>query len=216
MLSSNKRLCVAAAVMTLLAASVANGASLSADITASTLPDVTLVEVQPLNFGTTMYVTANGTCTMNASIPGESAQMQYEDDGGATATNFGKLSGTGCINSTGTPGIYRIEGAAGINVTITINGLSPGTDFAFTPAGCIVTYNGAGGGVSSGDTCDSFVVGANISKLLPGNSEESAGGPGHTQAGELVFTIGGTVTIGGTDLTADQGYNGDFTVDVTY
>lgn len=201
------------------ASGAANAATANFDITVNTIPDVTLSEVQALDYGTTMFVTAGGTCQMNATTPGnQSSGMQYQTSAAVNAANYGDLSGTGCVNGsgTGTPGIYKITGISGGTVRITISGIT-GTDFTFAPnSGCIVLYDGT----TAVDSCTSFVPGTQTSRRLSAGpaSEDTATTPAGeaSVAGELVFTVGGTVTIGGVDLTANQAYTENFPVTVIY
>jgi len=187
-------------------------------ITVQTVPDVVLSTVTPLNYGANMFVTAAGACFMEASVPGDaSADLMQYDGATDTKTNYGDLTGTGCVNGigAGTPGIYKITGIATNTVNITISSIT-GTDFNFLPnSGCIVTY----GNSTAADTCNIFVPGTSVPKKLPdANAAESpiTGGSGATVAGELVFTVGGTVTIGGTDLSSNTPYTQNFPVNVIY
>lgn len=214
------KISLAFGVLCLGASGIANAASATFDITATTLPDVVLSEITPLSYGTNMFVTAGGTCLMDAADPGATlaSGMQYAgavaDD---AATSYGVLSGSGCVNGVGIPGKYRIKGLAGSSVSITISGVN-GADFNFAPnSGCIVTYEGG----TVLDTCNSFVPGiAQTGKKLAlgGAAEDAAAGQGTgvSVAGEIIFTVGGTVTIGGVDLTANQAYTQNFPVDVVY
>ncbi|NRD71815.1 hypothetical protein HQQ94_00800 [Shewanella sp. VB17] len=193
----------------------------SFNITVQTVPDVVLSTVTPLTYGANMFVTQGGTCFMDATTPGDALADLMQYDGATVAkANYGDLTGAGCVNGlgTGTPGVYKITGISSNTVNITISAIS-GADFDFAPnSGCIVTYeNGA-----VADTCDAFVPGVSAAKLLPlDNVSESpvTGGTGVTVAGELVFTVGGTVTVGGTnavDLTAGTSYTQNFPVNVIY
>lgn len=202
------------------ASGAAHAATADFTITVNTIPDVVLTQVRALAYGTRMFVTAGGTCLMNAATPGDAATalMQY-DDATLAAANYGALSGTGCVNGaagSGTPGLYRIAGLAGSSVTVTITGVT-GADFAFAPnSGCIVNYDGT----VAADTCDAFVPGVPIARRLAlANAAESpvtGGGVGVTTAGQLMFTVGGTVTVGGVDLNPNQAYTENFTVVAVY
>jgi hypothetical protein len=204
------------------ASGAANAATADFDITVTTIPDVTLTEVQALDFGTTMYVTAGGNCLMNAATPGNAVagQMQYTRQAGSVvaATNYGDLTGTGCVNGTGngTPGIYRISGIPGGSVRITISGVT-GADFSFAPnSGCIVNYSGDD--TDDGDECSTFVPGVQTTRLLAATTEDDSTAPAGQPSvpGQLMFTVGGTVTIGGVDLTPNQAYTENFPVTVIY
>jgi len=209
------------------ASGASNAATANFDITVSTLPDVVLSQVQALDYGANMFVTALGTCTMNAVQPGEGALMQYQSgttEGATASSNFGTLTGGGCVNGTevATPGVYKIAGLAGTTVNITINGVS-NADFGFNPnSGCIVNFDGGATLLDSQDSCDAFVPGAITSTDLPAvtATEEGSAAPGFVVsaagAAELHFTVGGTVTIGAVDLSANTNYVQQFPVDVVY
>ena len=201
---------------------VASGASYAAtesfNVTVTTLPDVVLSQKQALSFGANMFVTAGGTCLMNATVPGEGTLMQYQDTGSAAAASFGALTGLGCVNGTATPGVYKIKGLGSTNVTITIDGVV-GADFNFSPnSGCIVNFDNSAAAADSQDSCDAFVPGTPKTTKLPAATatEEGSGAPGYVVEGELVFSVGGTVTIGGTDLTPNTAYTESFPVNVVY
>ena len=200
------------------ASATAYAASQSFDITATTVPDVSLTEVTPLDFGTTMFVTAGGTCLMQAASPGSNlAVMQWPNNTGVAAANYGDLSGSGCVNGTGTgtPGVYKVSGVDGTAVKITITGFT-GTDFNFSPnSGCIVTYNGDN--TDDADTCASFIPGVQQTVNLAATGEtDTSGSTNSAIAGEVVFTVGGTVTVGGVDLSPNTSYAEAFSVNVVY
>ena len=213
-------------VLFLGASGASNAVSTSFPITAKTIPDVTIVQVTPLSYGSNMFVTTGNSCLMQATVPGDvSGVMQYDDTAGVVAAAaYGDIAGTGCVDGTGTgtPGVYKISGLAATQVSITISGFS-GTSFDFAPnSGCIVTYDNGTGAANSGDTCVAFVPGVLATKNTAGptvTEESTAVAPGVTVAGDIIFTVGGTVTIGGTaavDLTPAFAYSEDFTVDVVY
>jgi hypothetical protein len=217
----SKLACVIGALF-LGASGASNAATGTFDITVTTLADVVLAQKQALSFGANLFTTAAGTCQMDATTPpSDTALMQYEEDGTAVAgATFGDLSGTGCIvGATATPGVYRISGTANSTVNITIGSLAPGGDFSFTPnTGCIVAYvNSSEDGTGSDDTCTTFTADSATPRRLPTATEEQTTGPvGVTVAGELVFSVGGTVTVGATPLTASTAYTANFPVTVVY
>lgn len=199
-----------ASALLLGGAGLANAASESFNVTVTTLPDLVLTQVQALSFGTNVYIDAGGVCTMDADIPGDTA-TQTKRAVAVTATGFGDLTGAGCVNGVGagTPGLYKIAGLQGQSVSISIGGVV-GTDFSFTPAGCIATYDD---GVD-GDLCTTY-SGA-ISAQSYDLASTTDGGDAGVTAGELIFSVGGSITIGASDLTANLAYSESFPVDVVY
>jgi hypothetical protein len=197
---SKNKIALLTGALILGASSAANAVTEPFNITAKALPDVVITTVTPLNFNTSIFITAGGSCLMNATTPGDAstALMQYD---GATiaAANYGALTGDGCVNGiagTGTPGVYRVAGLEGSAIKITINNSATGGDVEFSPnSGCIVTYEGG----TVADTCDSFVPGVLANKKLAlANANESpvtGSGVGLTTAGQMMFTVGGTLSV---------------------
>jgi hypothetical protein len=198
---SKNKIALVTGALILGASSAANAVNESFNITATALPDVAITTVTPMNFNTSIFIDAGGTCLMNASVPGDVAAngMQYSNDGTTSSANYGDLSGDGCVNNTNgdaTPGVYRIRGLEGAEVKVTISNSALGGDVTFSPnSGCIVTY----GGSTAIDTCASFVPGSLTTKNLAGSVEDNsaaviAGGDASV-AGDLLFTVGGTLSI---------------------
>jgi hypothetical protein len=122
------------------------------------------------------------------------------------------------VGAVANPGVYRIAGTSGSTVNITIGSLAAGGDFSFVPdEGCIVTY-GTASAADSLDTCATFtadnVVTTRLS--LATATEEGSAAPGVTVDGQLVFTVGGTITIGAVDLNPATVYTANFPVTVVY
>lgn len=183
-------------------------------ITVQTLPDVQIFMVQDLDFGSSMFIDASQSCVMSATTP-DPVALRF-NNGAATNTAYGDLAGTGCVDgsNSGLPGIYRVEGLEGQSVSIKISSVTEANGaFSFNPnQGCIVTYDGADTG--GGDQCQGFVPNAfSSSKPLAVTADGSANG---VVAGQLMFTVGGTITIGGTDLSPGTPYNARFPVEVVY
>ncbi len=217
---SRIKISLAIGALCLGAAGVANAASQSFDVTVTTLPDLSISEVTPLSYGTNVITTSGGTCTMDADAPGHAAGLQFSAGAGATAAaaNFGDLTGTACVTGgVGTPGKYRVSGGlAGATVKITIAGVS-NADFTFSPNnGCIVTYSGTT--ADDADSCAAYAAPPSaLSKKLAAAAEDQAAlsGGEASVAGELMFTVGGTITINQT-LTPNQAYSQTFPVTVVY
>ncbi len=205
--------------------------SASADtFTASvtTIDDVSITPVQPLDFGSTIMTTA-GTCVMTAALPG-STLMEFQTSAtGASGGTYGGTTNTSgaCIDTPGsdtsvTPGIWRISGAAGIGVNLLVSQIAQASaDYTFSPTGgCYVLFDGAAAAADS-DSCATLTPGTVVTsataKLSIGAGEAHIGdiqGVAST-AGDLLFTIGGTITIVNA-LTAETDYPLTFQVDVTY
>lgn len=196
----------------LAVSNVASAASVPFVVSVTTLPDLVLTQVQALNYGVNMYVDALGVCTMDAGVPSDTIAHIVRTAPNATGTGFGTISGTGCVTGAADnlkPGIYKIAGLQAQPVSITIGGASS-ADFSFSPNGCIATYDGS---TASADTCVAY-TGAQSAVVKP--LAATADVAGNVVAGELLFTVGGVVTIGATPLTANLAYSQSFPVDVIY
>ncbi|MDN4503224.1 hypothetical protein QX776_12490 [Alteromonadaceae bacterium BrNp21-10] len=188
--------------------------SVSADsfnLTVNTIQDVQIDTVQALDFGENITTDASQSCVMDADVP---ADADVFSDGGGAATTFGVITGAACIGSGTTvaqPGIYSIQGEAGLDVTLTLSTeAQAGGDYTFSPGeGCGVDHDGASGG----DTCGAITVGSPITLTL---ADTTAGDDGPTVDGFTHFTVGGTLAIGATGLTSDTDYNATFLVNVVY
>lgn len=202
------------------ASGASNAATESFPIIVSTLADVDITQEAPLTYGANMFITGGATCTMDATTPADAGgtvvngviPMQYTATANVNEANYGDLTGLGCVNGAGKgkPGVYKIAGLGGISVNIKISSVTT-ADFTFNPnSGCIVTYEGTTAGA---DTCAGFVPNAFAASIpLPATATLDAG----ATDGELLFTVGGTITIGATDLTPDLAYTADFPVEVVY
>ena len=197
-----------------------SGASMAAtgsfNITATTIADVVLTQTTPLNFGTNIFSSA-GTCTMNAANPAQSVLQIDTSAAQATATAYGDLTGGGCINGAalGTPGVYKITGTSpGSTVNITLNGITT-TDYTFTPnSGAISSYGATGAVGTAGDDTTGSLTTASVNTFRFPDATEAA--EAEVTANEIVFTLGGTITVLN-PLTANTLYNTDtFVVNVVY
>lgn len=212
-MSNQKLICLAlGTVLALSTSSFVRAATASFDVSITTIADLTITELQGLDFGSQIFITAGGICTMDAATPG-TTNVDYAPDAAEAASNFGLLSGAGCISSTQTPGIYEVTGVSGQAVSITVNSVT-GTNFNFNPSsGCITLYDNA----DDGDSCNTFTPGTAFSGQLAGASDTATGGFGPAPtAGRLYIVVGGQITIGATDLTANTAYTEQFTIDAVY
>lgn len=180
-------------------------------ITATTIEDVEIEETTPLSFGANIFITT-GSCTMDAAAPA-TVDLQIGKGADDAAVNYGLLSGDACIaGATGTPGVYTVSGSAGSVVNITLGGITT-ADFTYVPdSSAYSSYDGTTGADSMG----ALSASATTTDTLAAADEDSAATTSHAVGGELVFTLGGTLTIL-QDLTPETVYDTEtFLVTVTY
>ncbi|MFT6528851.1 MAG: hypothetical protein ACJAZB_000483 [Psychrosphaera sp.] len=236
-LRNKKSLVAAALLMGMSNASMA--ATGTYTVTAGTIQDVIVEQVtgNTFTFGTGIYTTTGGTCTMDASAPAEALvkiDIDNLDDGPAAASgvNFtdettfraGTLASSatgGCIDKDEESyGLFVITGEPDSFVTLTV-GSASATEFDFTPGnGCVPFFDGTGSAATSGDVCAAVNADVPITNLrIPGADEFSSAEATITEeSGALYFTVGGTIEItnGGVDLTGGQAYSVDFPITVLY
>jgi hypothetical protein len=191
------------------AACASNATADTFNLTVNTLADVTLQEVTPMTFGTSIKSDADGVCTMNAASP---LLTDLNSDGTAAATNYGTLSGTGCVTGApaGVPGVYTITGEPALEVNITVSDEVQIGNFTFSATnGCAIDYDQSTG---DGDPCTPLVVGTPLPIDLPGGLDANATG----FYGIGYFTLGGTITVGTGGLPSDSLQTATFLVDVVY
>ena len=196
-------------------ASSANATTGTFDVGFRTITDVTIVETQALNFGTTVLNTQGGNCTMTASAATVSETDSAIDGPGTTDDSAGQVSGTGCLTTLegvlgNQVGIYTLGGISGSDINVTVNEVIV-TDFTFTPdTGCYSVYDGAA--ASALDTCDAFFPGSTFTTPLADGTD--AGDAGVTDA-ELRVVVGGSIDIT-TTLSSNTNYTDQFTIDAIY
>jgi hypothetical protein len=224
---NTKRTLVAAALLSSL--SNAWAATEQYTISASAIADVAISQDASLNFGTGVRVEAGQTCTLLATTPAETViQADLDGDGAATntaGTNFDALdAGSDCVSSgTISSGVYTITGEANMPVSIQLSVLTE-TDYTFTPgSGCVVAYDNlgdttAGTNADDADTCYTLGVGTTTG-IKTGDATTTVDTDYNADVGavngELVFTLGGTITAVN-ELSPDTLYTGTFDIVVTY
>ena len=213
---------VGAVILGALCASNVSADPFTASVT--TIDDVDITQKEALTFGTTVLTTA-GTCTMNSAAPGTTL-MEYTTTGDSADVDagYGATIGNSCVNVAGadttvTPGVWRISGSTAGSVNLLISTLAQASaDYSFEPSGgCYIAFSGDDS--VNGDTCTTLVPGVAISSAtladVAGTEDDSGAAGTPATAGDLLFTIGGKLTIVN-PLVAETNYPLTFQVDVTY
>jgi hypothetical protein len=211
---------IGAVVLGALCASGASADPFTASVT--TIDDVTITEKTALDFGATVLTTA-GNCIMNSALPGTTLMEHTTTNLTATPdAGYGATTGTSCVNVLGsdttvTPGVWRISGTAGGTVSLLVSTIAQASaDYTFEPdGGCYILFD-AGAGVD-GDTCTTLSPGVPITTArlasVTGTESDVTGTP--ATAGDLLFTVGGTLVVVN-PLATETNYPLTFQVDVTY
>lgn len=192
----------------LLAAVLAGAANVSAtDITAgitfTTLPAITMTEIRSLSFGNSLYLTNGAFCTMDQATGTET--MTATQVGSTTRVgdfdNIGALTGTCDTAVNGVAGIYEVSSATDANISITIS-QGTATEVSFLPTGYTVEY--------TGDTLVTIPEGVATATVASGTADASDIVTGRNR----IIVVG---TLSNTQaLSAGQSYATDFNIDVVY
>ncbi|WP_448567980.1 hypothetical protein [Thalassotalea ganghwensis] len=215
-----KKLAVATTISSALSVT-ANAADVDMSFAFTTVPDVAIVEQQAMNFGNDFTLAIASTCNMQVesgaadAAPGNILARMGAALAGNGA-NYQAKTGDCDQANPGVAGIYKISGAKGVLVDITVNGINAGgVDFSYLPEGCYVVYNNA----SDGDVCTNFTAGTGNTVVgtttLATDADTIGNTSGSPIAGEALIFLGGTITAQNT-LTAGSTYVESFTIDVVY
>jgi hypothetical protein len=187
----------------------------SVPLTFTTLPAITIDEIQPLAFGDVLSLTQADTCTMSTSAGTELTPAQEGADGTsaalwsgggvATAQDAGGLTGACDGDVNGQVGIYEIVSGVDANITVTISS-GTATDISFVPAGYVTD---AVEGTSF--TRETIVFGAANGVTVNATAALSPFSP----AGTNRAVIGGVIT-NFVALSAGLPYATDFNLNVVY
>lgn len=206
-----KALCVAS----IFASPMALADNIDAGISFTTVPDVSIVQLQALAFGGGMPLTLNDDCTLLVSTTAAPSETDagISNTGAAATGTFETRTGACDPAITGNAGIYEVSGGQGVPVKITLNSLT-GTNFDFTPTGVVGNYDGAA--TANGDAFADLVADTELTvNLANTNDVTNAVAGGAPQAGKTQIFVGGTLTAS-TNLVAGTTYTETFTIDVTY
>jgi hypothetical protein len=219
-LSKNIKLVVAGIAASCALSTSVQAATASYSVGFTTVPDVSIIQLTAMDFGVGLQLTAGGTCIMKnvATV----ADVAYVGNGIlrlapgtgvlAAGTDNADLSGA-CPSGKGTIGVYEVTGAPGAEVQVKVNALTTGTNFNFTPVGCISDYNNA----ADGDLCAAINPNTNVPVNTAATDDVigNATGSGAPASGKTFIAVGGSLTVAQT-LTAGTTYTEQFTIDVTY
>ncbi|WP_158769192.1 hypothetical protein [Paraglaciecola sp. L1A13] len=193
----------------------ANAAEEPMSFSFETIVDVSIAELQALDFGEDLAITSNTNCTLLVSTtanPGSVAARQGLGTALPAGTTYQTRTGDCDNNGTGTAGIYTVTGAPGVDVTVTVNPIAPAgdIDFSFLPTGVAVNYV-----LDTGDdTLVDIASGADTDIRLAAAGDVSL--TGSPIPGQTYVYVGGTLTAQRT-LTAGTTYNTQtFIIDVVY
>lgn len=198
-----------------------NAATGTYDITVTTLPDVSITESKTVDFFSNIFTTAGKSCTIQVSSatafqPGDTL-MQLDISGTTPATagtDFQKLAGDGCIAGTvAQAGVYKITGATGANVSITLGDATTSADWSFTPDQNVSVSYGAATPTQDDDSL--VYVTPNTPTSLRLAAAGDAGGDGTAVDKELMLVLGGTLSINNA-LSPSTTYNDTFSITVVY
>jgi hypothetical protein len=202
-----------------LLATFCSGTALADSVVGSldfrTVPDVSIIQLRPLDFGGGLQLASGSVC--NLAVDGTarpSGALGRVDSIVGDAAGYELKSGD-CTAEKGQVGIYNITGASGVEVNITVNGIldNVNVDFGFTPQAMASDYEGTGG-------VDSFSLMTTdvVEKTAIGTATLAAAGDNtfSAVAGQTRLFVGGALEVQ-RQLTAGTTYDQQqFVIDVTY
>jgi hypothetical protein len=185
-----------------------------------TLPAVSIVETQAMNFGAVLQLTSGAACTMELNTTDFLAGSVDGTGLGATAGANEEGFTTGCSAAAvtaganaGTAGLYTISGAQGatVDVTLTTDDNSGG-GIDFQPIGYVGNFAaGPARADITGPAATTPGAGTPVNVQLAATGDANP----DVTAGEVILVLGGTVT-NQRALTASEALTATFTVDVNY
>lgn len=194
------------------ASGASNAVQGSFDITIATIADLSVTEIQPLSFGSSVFTTGSAVCNIAGNDPLFSDVLAEDNTVIDGATSYlatdATLTGSGCAGS-GRVGIYEVV-TAGLadSISVTVNAVS-NADFTFNPnSNCLPNY-------APGTALNACLI------MAPGVPNTGAQ-TGSTTPGEgsidktLRFTVGGSLTTAVGGLAPATPYSDVFSIDVIY
>jgi hypothetical protein len=172
----------------------------------TTLPEITVTEIQAMAFGSVLKLSAASACTLTANgtntvTPAESKSIE------AQAGTPGLLADDCAGGAAGTVGIYEITALQGSDVNITVTG-ETNANIQFEPIGYAMDFDGTTG-------ADAVTVVSEAGGTVPITAPATAEFNATVSPGVLRLIMGGTIT-NQTTLLADTAVTANVTVDVVY
>lgn len=179
----------------------------------TTLPDITLNEIQAINFGNVLKLSQNATCTMAlgtdasgtddhvfdaATIRAAAADVPAPSNA-VTPGTYTDDCATGATG-TGTPGLYEIVAEAGTDVTVILTGIDS-TELGYAAAGYGISAGGGELPITDGGAGQTFTTPTSATAT--------------STAGVLRVAVGGTLT-NLVKLDPDTSYSASLQIDVNY
>lgn len=195
----NKTVLGAAIAMAITSASVT---AATYNFSVTSIANAAISERQPLSFGTELKLSASGICSIPTPVAGDEWDLTTGYAVTPAANTGVAAVGAGCADvaaTTSNKGHYLITGATSANVKVTVSSgaSTDGTSYTFLPTGIIDNDDTASGG--------STAIVADIEQTVALDAN-----------GAMGVLVGGSLTIGGTDLAASTTYPGTFDINVTY
>jgi hypothetical protein len=198
------KLVLAMGVVLLGASSASNAAQGVYDVSITTIADLTFTQIQPISLGASVFLNAGSTCTVEGSDPSPAEVLSAGS--AAMADTNGTLSGD-CAGI-GTAGIFEVASSDTDDAISVIIGSIDEAEWSFAPTSNCLPIYGTG---AADDTCSLMIEGF-------ANTDASTGiaTPQGLTPNTLRFTVGGTMTIKGADLTPELLYSGTFPINAVY
>lgn len=199
-------------VLCLGVSGTSNATTESFNISATTIADVGLVQVNGIDYGSNVF-TSVGNCILIGNEPAD-ADLQIDPAIASIALDNGTLSGTSCVNGDdlGTPGEYTVTGLTATDVTISMTSIS-NADFTFIPLGVASGYGNATP-ADSDDTREAVSSAGPVTLRTAGAADDD-GIVNLVVDQQLKIFLGGTLNVLQT-LTPNTPYTGTFDLTVTY
>jgi len=171
---------------------------ITATLSFSTLPVITVAEETPMDFGEVLSLSQADTCAMDV-LAGPNIALADEGFAVTAGSAGGGTLSSDCSGS-GQPGVYTITSFSGADITVNLT-LGTPTDISFVPVGNLIDVGG--------DARVPVAVGTGS------DATASTAINAYTLAGTNRIIVAGTIT-NQAPLTSGGIYNADFNIEVVY